>query len=470
MATILCVDDEPAVGMVLEHTLAALGHTPVLARSVAEAVAAVTRGNIDLVVADYVMPGSTGLDLLQLLVDQGYRIPVIIMTGYSSIESAVTAIKSGAIDYLTKPVRPETLEIAVNQALEVIRLRRENESFRTEIRQLRGSRAMIGESPAFRRVMETIAAVAPTRATVLLEGESGTGKELFARAIHDLSPRADESFVTVNCAALPEGLVESALFGHERGAFTGATARAAGAFERAHGGTLLLDEISEMRLDLQAKLLRAIQEQEFERVGGSHSIRVDVRLIATTNRDLKAEVDGGRFRSDLYYRLNVVPIRTPPLRERVQDIPRLAHYFLQRAADTLGVQVVRIAPDAMGVLQRHAWPGNVRELANVIERAAILGRGDTILAAAFASHLSGAAPAEGSAGDSGRGAPPETRPPEEAVFDLDELERRAIERAIVATGGNRARAARLLGISERTLRNKLNQPRTESERGTAPEN
>ena len=338
MATVLCVDDEAAVGVVLEHTLTRLGHTPVLAASAAEAMAAVGRSDIDLIIADYVMPGSTGLDLLKLLSEQGHRIPVIIMTGYSSIESAVTSIKSGAIDYLTKPVRPETLEIAVNQALEVIRLRRENESFRTEIRKLRSSRELIGESPSFRRVMETIAAVAPTRATVLLEGESGTGKELFARAIHDSSPRADGAFVTVNCAALPEGLVESALFGHERGAFTGATARAAGAFERAHGGTLLLDEISEMRLDLQAKLLRAIQEQEFERVGGSQSIRVDVRLIATTNRDLKAEVDAGRFRSDLYYRLNVMPIRTPPLRERVQDIPRLAHYFLQRAVSTLGTR------------------------------------------------------------------------------------------------------------------------------------
>ena len=459
MATVLCVDDEAAVGVVLEHTLTRLGHTPVLAASAAEAMAAVGRSDIDLIIADYVMPGSTGLDLLKLLAEQGHRIPVIIMTGYSSIESAVTSIKSGAIDYLTKPVRPETLEIAVNQALEVIRLRRENESFRTEIRKLRSSRELIGESPSFRRVMETIAAVAPTRATVLLEGESGTGKELFARAIHDSSPRADGAFVTVNCAALPEGLVESALFGHERGAFTGATARAAGAFERAHGGTLLIDEISEMRLDLQAKLLRAIQEQEFERVGGSQSIRVDVRLIATTNRDLKAEVDAGRFRSDLYYRLNVMPIRTPPLRERVQDIPRLAHYFLQRAVSTLGTQPVRIAPDAMVVLQRQIWPGNVRELANLIERAAILGRGDTILASAFTDESRGVV-AEESAGAAESATAAAIGPQDGLVFDLHELERRAIDRALAATGGNRTRAARLLGISERTLRNRLNQPKT----------
>ena len=459
MATVLCVDDEAAVGVVLEHTLTRLGHTPVLAGSVAEAMAAIERSDIDLIIADYVMPDSTGLDLLKLLAEQGHRIPVIIMTGYSSIESAVTSIKSGAIDYLTKPVRPETLEIAVNQALEVIRLRRENESFRTEIRKLRGSRELIGESPAFRRVMETIAAVAPTRATVLLEGESGTGKELFARAIHDSSPRADGPFVTVNCAALPEGLVGSALFGHERGAFTGATARAAGAFERAHGGTLLLDEISEMRLDLQAKLLRAIQEQEFERVGGSRSIRVDVRLIATTNRDLKAEVDAGRFRSDLYYRLNVMPIRTPPLRERVQDIPRLAHYFLHRVVSTLGTQAVRIAPDAMVLLQRQSWPGNVRELANLIERAAILGRGDTILASAFTGESRGVV-AEESSGAAESATAGSIGPQDDPVFDLHELERRAIDRALAATGGNRTRAARLLGISERTLRNRLNQPKT----------
>ena len=331
MSTILCIDDEPAVGVVLERTLSDIGHEPVLVASFADALLALSRQPFDLVITEYRLPQGTALAFLEQLRQQGHELPVIIMTGYSSIESAVTSIKSGAIDYLTKPVRPETLEIAVNQALEMIRLRRENESFRTEIRQLRTTRALIGESPAFRRVMETIAAVALTRATVLLEGESGTGKELFARAIHDQSPRADQPFVTVNCAALPEGLVESALFGHERGAFTGATARAAGAFERANGGTLLLDEISEMRLDLQAKLLRAIQEQEFERVGGSQSIRVDVRLIATTNRELKAEVDAGRFRSDLYYRLNVVPIRTPPFGSGSRTSRILVEHFVAQA-------------------------------------------------------------------------------------------------------------------------------------------
>jgi DNA-binding NtrC family response regulator len=467
MATILCVDDEPSVGVIMEHTLTKIGHRPLLVSSVEEAMQTVTRTPLDLIIADYRMPRLTGLDLLGLLSKEGYRVPVIIMTGYSSIEHAVISIKSGAIDYLTKPIRAETLEIAVQQALEVVRLRRENETFRREILKIRSTRALIGESESFRRIMEVIATVAPTRATVLLQGESGTGKELFARALHDQSPRQDAPFITMNCAALPEGLVESALFGHEKGAFTGATVRTAGAFERAHTGTLLLDEISEMRLDLQSKLLRVIQEQEFERVGGSQAIKVDVRLIATTNRDLKAEVDAGRFRSDLYYRLNVVPIRTPPLRERVEDIPRLLHHFMHRMAENQGTPVPAIAPETVQLLQRYGWPGNVRELANAIERAVILGRGNVLLPSAFEDQLRnpggpvtppGAVP---SVAEPGIPASAEPLP-----FDLDEIERRTIVRALEATGGNRTRAAKLLGISERTLRNKLNSPNTNAATGT----
>ncbi len=456
MATILCVDDEPAVGVILEHTLAKIGHRPLLVSSVEDAMQAVARTPLDLIIADYRMPRLTGLDLLGLLEKEGYRIPVIIMTGYSSIEHAVMSIKTGAIDYLTKPVRSETLEIAVHQALEVVRLRRENETFRREILKMRSTRSLIGDSPPFRRVMETLSTVAPTRATVLLQGESGTGKELFARALHDQSPRHDGPFVTMNCAAMPEGLVESALFGHEKGAFTGATVRTAGAFERSHSGTLLLDEISEMRLDLQAKLLRVIQEQEFERVGGTQAIKVDVRLVATTNRDLKSEVDAGRFRSDLYYRLNVVPIRTPPLRERPEDIPRLVQHFINLSADSLGTAVPTVAPETIQFLQRRRWPGNVRELANSIERAVILCRGPVLLPSSFEEQL-----ADVEAGAQGRASvqTPGTESP--ALYDLDEIERQAIERALVATSGNRTKAAKLLGISERTLRNKLNAPRAE---------
>lgn len=454
MATILCVDDEPSVGTVLEHTLSKLGHRPVLVSSVDDALKTLAHTSVDLIVADYVMPDRTGLDLLKLLQEEGHRIPVIIMTGYSSIENAVSSIKSGAIDYLTKPIRADTLEIAISQALEMIRLRQENETFRSELKKLQVRRTLIGESEPFRRVMEQIASVAPTRATVLLQGESGSGKELFARAIHDQSPRADGPFITVNCAALPDGLVERVLFGHEKGAFAGATERAAGAFERAHGGTLLLDEVAEMRLDLQAKLLRIIEEQEFERVGGTEPIKVDVRLVATTNRDLKVAVDVGRFRGDLYYRLNVMPIRTPELRGRAEDIPLLVHHFVQVAAERLGVGAPAVAPETMQLLQSYSWPGNIRELANAVERGVILSRNGALLPAHFVGHLQGGAPGPAPAPTHA----PEGLPPV-PIYNLDELERRAIERALVATGGNRTRAAKLLGISERTLRNKLNGPK-----------
>ncbi|MGE0351735.1 MAG: sigma-54-dependent transcriptional regulator [Gemmatimonadales bacterium] len=460
MATVLCIDDEPAVGVVLEHALTEIGHEPVLATSVREGLQVVQRQPLDLILSDYRMPDETGIDLLARLREQGHDIPVIIMTGYSSIENAVMSIRHGAIDYLSKPVRAEALRIAVNNAIEVVRLRRENDAFRREINSLRQARRIVGESPVIAAVMNTIATVAPTRATVLLEGESGTGKELFARAIHEQSGRTGQ-LVTVNCAALPEGLVESTLFGHERGAFTGATARSHGAFERAHKGTLLLDEISEMRLDLQSKLLRAIQEQEFERVGGTQTIRVDVRLVATTNRALLAEVEAGRFRRDLYYRLSVVPIRTPSLRERVDDIPVLVDHFVQLAAGELGVRPPQVSEDVYALLQGLPWPGNVRELANAIERAVILNP-QRLSAAAFravadlmppAASPAARAPVAAAAAPS---APAPAAPAGDEPFDLKSMEERMIQRALRATGGHRSKAAELLGISERTLRNKLN--------------
>ena len=467
MANILCVDDEPSVGVVLEAALTKLGHTPTLATGVDEAVRAVTRQQFDLIITDYRMPNATGLDLMTSLEKEGYQIPVIIMTGYSSVEHAVMSLRSGAIDYLTKPVRQETLRIAVTQALEVIRLRKENETFRQELSGLRGKRQILGESAPMRRVFEVVATVAPTKATVLLQGESGTGKELVARAIHEQSPRRDRPFITINCAAMPEGLVESALFGHEKGAFTGATSRTQGAFERADGGTLLLDEISEMRLDLQAKLLRVIQEQEFERVGGQQAIRVDVRLVATTNRDLKADADAGKFRQDLYYRLNVVPIHLPPLRDRRDDIPVLVHHFLSKAASQLGVDVGGITPEAVAALQQRPWGGNIRELANAVERAVILSRGGILRPEAFAEDATSiavlplaAAPSASTTGAAPQPLTPGFAPaPRVDILNLDELEALAIQRALVATAGNRTRAAKLLGISERTLRNKLNIPK-----------
>src|SRR5829696_4040345 len=330
MATILCLDDEPAIGLILQDTLERAGHQTISAHNVPQALQALAHGTVDLIISDYRMPGLTGLEFLALLRQEGYETPLIMLTGYGSIEHAVAAIKAGAIDYITKPVRPEQLELAVSQALEYVRLRRENETLRREVLAFRSERQIIGESPQVRRLLKTVSTAAPTRATVLLQGESGTGKELFARAIHDLSDRRDKPFIKLNCAALPEGLIESALFGHERGAFTGAVKRTLGAFERAHGGTLLLDEVSEMRLDLQAKLLRVLQEQEFERVGGTAPIKVDVRVIATTNRNLAAEAAAGRFRQDLYYRLSVLPIHLPALRERAEDVPLLAYRFAVR--------------------------------------------------------------------------------------------------------------------------------------------
>ena len=445
MSTILCIDDEPSVGVVLEHHLAEIGHTPVLATSVAEALEALARQPFDLVISDFRMPQASGLDLLETLRQQGNEVPVIIMTGYSSVEHAVLSMRHGAVDYLTKPLRQEAVRLAVKNAIEMARLKRENDQFRREIVSLRGRRTIVGNSPALRAVLDTIAAVAPTRAAVLLEGESGTGKELLARALHEQSPRREQPFVTVNCAALPEGLVESTLFGHERGAFTGATQRQAGAFERAHRGTLLLDEISEMRLDLQAKLLRALQEQEFERVGGSATVRVDVRVVATTNRDLMTEVAAGRFRQDLYYRLAVVPVHTPPLRDRPEDLPVLVEHFVESFASELGVKTPVIPGATLAALAARRWPGNVRELANAIERAVILSRGGVLAPALF-------------------GVPMPARPADEPTqrvlpaLDLSQLERIAIEQALERTGGHRSRAAELLGISERTLRNKLNAP------------
>jgi DNA-binding NtrC family response regulator len=489
MATILYVDDEPAVGLILEDSLAQSGHSPVGARSVPEALLILERGGIDLIISDYRMPGLTGLEFLQLLAREGYDIPLIMLTGHASIEHAVASIKAGAIDYITKPVRPQQLELAVDQALEFVRLRRENEALRKEVMQFRNERQIIGDSPTIRRIMQTVSMAAPTRATVLLQGESGTGKELFARAIHDQSERRDKPFIKLNCAALPEGLIESALFGHEKGAFTGAIKRVEGAFERANRGTLLLDEVSEMRLDLQAKLLRVLQEQEFERVGGTAPIKVDVRIVATTNRDLAMEADHGTFRQDLYYRLSTIPVLIPPLRDRPEDIPVLALRFAMRVAAELGKKIDGLSPDALEALQQYPWPGNVRELQHVIERAVILtpdpiiqphclegtrfglahslgapnmrprafatpgiGGGGAVLA------VSGAMAAPGAAGVGGAPAAGGGSGIALTSLNVADAERVLIQHALQAADNNRTKAAELLGISVRTLRNKLNGP------------
>ncbi len=468
MATILCVDDEPPVVQVLKSLLQRAGHQAIGVHNVEAAFNVLGRGGVDLIISDYRMPDATGLEFLARLAEEGYDVPVVILTGFATIEHAVASIKAGAVDYLTKPVRAEQLELVVDQALEFSRLRRENAALREEVSQLRTERELIGESPAFKKVLETIAMVARTRATVLLQGESGTGKELLARAIHNGSDRRDGPFISVNCAAIPDQLVESILFGHEKGAFTGAIKQVKGAFERAHRGTLLLDEVSEMRLDLQAKLLRVLQEQEFERVGGTTPIRVDVRIVATTNRDLSAEVKAGNFREDLFYRLSVVPISVVPLRERLDDIPLLAHRFAQRTAREIGKEFHGIAPETIEMLQAYHWPGNVRELAHTIERAVILSPDPILRPAAFDQERFGLTPVGPTVNGKGphavAAAPAHAEEDGRIVLEtlnLEDAEKILIERALEATNQNRTRAAELLGISVRTLRNKLNVKPTE---------
>ncbi|MCG8467531.1 MAG: sigma-54 dependent transcriptional regulator [Gemmatimonadetes bacterium] len=448
MARILCVDDTPTELLFLEKVLQAADHEVTTAPHVPAALEFLEQEPFDLVISDYRMPKLTGLELLNILARDGYDVPLIMSTAYGTIEDAVASIKAGAIDYITKPVRREQLELAVSQALELTRLRRENAKLREEVAQYRSGREVVGESPSFQRVMRVIETVATTNATVLVQGESGTGKELLARALHELSDRPDQPFVAINCAAMPETLIESMLFGHEKGAFTGADKRVEGAFERANGGTLLLDEISEMRLDLQAKLLRVLQEKEFERLGGSKPIRIDVRVVATTNRDLEAAVAADEFRRDLFYRINVVPIRVPPLRDRRDDIPLLAQRFVDRAVAQHDVEPVRLTERALQTLRERDWPGNVRELQHVVERAVILTKGPEIDSGAFVDFE----PTNGTDGQ------PVGKAPRVILhsFSLGEAEKILIDEALAWTEGNRTRASQLLGISDRTLRNKLN--------------
>jgi DNA-binding NtrC family response regulator len=451
----LCLADSPLDAAHLEDLLERLGHPVDVVQTIPDAIERMAARDIVAVLAVCQRPHHRGLELLGRT-DLPSETPVIVVVGDSSIDHVVLAMRAGALDYLPKPVHAEKLATALEHAVTHTRLRRERDALARATQDLTGRR-LAGRSAQMEQVRYLVRLVAPTNATVLIEGESGTGKELVARSVHEQSRRAKGPFVTINCAAIPESLIESTLFGHERGAFTGATARAAGAFERAAGGTLFLDEISELRVELQAKLLRVLQEHEFERVGGREILRTDVRVIASSNRELVSEVAAGRFRSDLYYRLRVFPLRTPTLRERLEDLPDLLAHHLVGAATALEVEVPPVPEPTLRALAAHQWPGNVRELVNAVHRALILSQGAPLLAEHFLlDEVIPHRPLEVV-----RGGPPASPPPspaESLPLNLAELELIAIERALAETDGHRANAAKLLGISERTLRNRLNTP------------
>ena len=378
MDTILVVDDEPNYLVVLSELLKDEGFEVLTAQRGEEAFRIVEEADLDLVITDMRMPGMDGVELLRTIKLYNANLPVIMITAFGEVEKAVIAMKAGAYNYLVKPFNNEELLVNIRKAIEHYSLLRENLRLRDEARIRYGFASIIGKNARMQEIYRLIEKVAPTPASVLITGESGTGKELVARAIHVNSPREKAPFISVNCAALPETLLESELFGHERGAFTGATSLRKGRFELADSGTLFLDEIGDMPLTLQSKLLRVLQERSFERVGGDRSINVDVRIITATNRDLKNEVDEGRFREDLYYRLNVLHIHMPPLRERADDIPMLAEHFINKFSTMLNKPDLKISGEALRYLVGLPWDGNVRELENTIERAAILCSGNII--------------------------------------------------------------------------------------------
>ena len=433
METILIVDDDPGFRRLLETILSGEGFSLESAGAVTEALSAGARKQFHLVLTDLKLPDGDGLSVLRWFREHAPETPVIMITAFGTVASAVEAMKLGAVDYIGKPLAsPDELRMVVRRTLDQRRAVEERDWLREQEAARFQCSNLIAHDPKMQRVLDLASKVAPTDSTVLVSGESGTGKEVLARCIHQNSSRAQRAFVAVNCAALAPTLVESELFGHEKGAFTGAAAQHAGRFERAHGGTLFLDEIGELDGSLQVKLLRVLQERTFERVGGTRQITVDVRVIAATNRDLKQLVAESRFRDDLYYRLSTFPIEIPPLRERPGDIAVLAGMFLKRAAAKLGQAPPALAPEALDLLKSYSWPGNVRELENMMERTAILCR-DTVAAADLP--IAGAGP---------------TRP----VRWVD-IERHAIEEALAANGGNRTLAARQLGISLRTLQYRL---------------
>jgi two-component system response regulator HydG len=436
---ILVVEDDPEMlAMVCEH-LEAEGHAVVGADRGAEAIAQLRSGEFDIVLTDLRMPDVDGMEVLRAARQSQRDVPVILFTAFGSIETAIQAIRQGAYDYVTKPFALEEISLLVGKALEDRRLREENRRLREEVAGRYRLHTMLAASPAMQAIFALIRQAAPGEASVLISGESGTGKELVAKALHYNSPRAEAPFVPVNCAAMPAGLLESELFGHVRGAFTGAVKARRGLFREAEGGTLFLDEIGDMSPELQAKLLRVIEDRVVRPVGSDEAIPVDLRLIAATNKDLQARIAEGSFREDLYYRLAVIPIRLPPLRDRREDIPLLAEHFLRRAAAASGKAIAGFTPEAMAALQRHPWPGNVRELENVIERAVMLTAGGQVRPEALLLETS---PAPGPAALLAQGA---RRP------TLEALTAEYVSLVLREVGGDKAKAAEILGVSKRTL-------------------
>ncbi len=457
-ATILVVDDEKNTREGLQRSLQPLGYEVRLAASASEAIEAMRAGDIDLMLTDLRMPGMDGLQLIKAARQISPETQIIMLTAYGSVETAVEAMKQGAYDYLTKPVNLDELESRVSRALASTRLRAENVMLRERLQKNYGFENILGNSAAMKGVFETIRQVAPTKATVHIVGESGVGKELIANAIHNISPRRDKPFIAVHCAALSKSLLESELFGHEKGAFTGAIASKPGRFERADGGTLFLDEVSEIDRDIQVKLLRFLEEWEFERVGGIRTIKVDVRLITATNSDLRKLVEAGRFREDLYYRLNVVTLKVPPLRERKEDIPLLVKVFLAELCVENNKNVRSISPDVLDSLIGHDWPGNVRELRNVIESLLVLCPGETIELAQLPPTIR-RPPKEKEVVVSPREAA-ETPGPKillPAGTSLQDAEKLLIQETLRNNDNNISRTARILNISRRTLHRKLNE-------------
>jgi DNA-binding NtrC family response regulator len=446
-ASILVADDDAVARELLAEVLTREGYRVRAAAGGAEAIRAAEGEVFDLALIDLRMPDVDGLAVLARIRTLDPAPPVFILTAFAAIDTAIEAIRQGAYDYLSKPFRVDEIKLAVRRVLETERIVRENREFRQELRGRYGVERLIGQSPEMVEIYRLVARVAALDTTVLIQGETGTGKELVARAIHYASPRAERPFVAIDCAALPENLFESELFGHERGAFTGAVGSRRGLLESADGGTCFLDEIGELSLGLQAKLLRVLQERVLRRVGGNDAIPVNLRLIAATNRDLRKRVEDGTFREDLYYRLNGVTIVMPPLRERGADVPLLAHEFMQRYAAAAGKSLEGFAPEALALLTGYRWPGNVRELEHAVERAVALARSAVILPEDLPPEIRTDTPRA-----------PELPAPR---MTLEEVKRWYVSTVLEETGGNKVRAADLLGIDRRTLYRILERQDTE---------